>query len=110
MGAARAAIFSPSGLKDRVHAAANSRVKIALSESGEQLVLDNPFCKDIGQRSLEPITDLNASYAIFRKDKENNTIVVSFLTDPPSLGGPLREIFQSIPVGNSWEGGDQHLI
>jgi hypothetical protein len=110
IGSAGAAVFAPSGLKDRVHAATYSRVEIAPSKRGEQFVLDNPFCNDIGERSLEPVADLDASYAIFWKNKEDNTVVVFTLTDSPSLGRSLREVLQSISGWNSWEGGDQHLI
>jgi hypothetical protein len=98
------------GLKERVHASADSCVEIPRSERGKQFVFDDAFCQGVRQRSLEPVADLNASYAIIRENEENNAIVVFALTDTPSLGSALREIFQGISIGNSWKGGDQDLI
>ncbi len=110
VGPAGAAIFSARGLKYCVHPAADSSVEVPCSESGEQFVFDDALRDDVWQHSLEPVADLNARYAIARENEKNNTIIVFALPDTPSLGGALRKIFQGISVGNSWEGGDEHLI
>ena len=106
---AGADVFATGGLDEGVDPGGDSGVEIAALEGGANLVLDDPFCGDVGDGTFEPVADFDAHLPVGDEKEEDCSIVFIILADAPRFCGAVGEIFECRPLLELLKNGDDDL-
>lgn len=108
--AAGSFVFAPRCGQDRIHAASDAGIEIPGAELRPDLVIDDIIGRDVGDRSLQTIADLDPHLPILRKDEEDSPIILPLLAYAPRRRRALGEILELVVAGHGRVDGDDDLI
>jgi len=88
----RSFIFAANGLENRIDSDGEAALIVIVSEVRLDLVFRDVKAGHVGQRTFQPVADLDKHLAVLNEHKKNDAIATPFLTNAPRLGYPLRVI------------------
>jgi len=106
----RALVLTADRLEDRIDSDCDPAIVIAVAKMRLDFVFGDIECRDVGQRPLQAVTDLDKHFAVLNEHKKNDAVASFLLANAPGLGDTLRVVCDIGVALHPREDGDHDLV